>query len=122
VRYLVGCEINMFKISVVDTRTQRKLVVEGRLSEPWVAELFATWRNANRDLDGRKLLIDVSSVTVISREGEDAIFNMMKEGARFSSGSICTRYLLKRLALKCEGNLRGATQRTHIETEASSRR
>jgi hypothetical protein len=112
----------MFKISVVDTRAQRKLVVEGRLSEPWVAELFATWRNANRDLDGRKLLIDVSSVTVISREGEDAIFNMMREGARFSSGSICTRYLLKRLALKCEGNLRGATQRTHIETEASSRR
>ena len=29
----------MFKISIVDTRTQRKLVVEGKLSEPWVDEL-----------------------------------------------------------------------------------
>jgi hypothetical protein len=115
-------EINMFKISIVDTRAQRKLVVEGKLSEPWVGELCAAWKNANRDLDGRKLLIDVSSVTVISREGEDAIFNMMKEGAKFSCGSICTRYLLKRLARKCDGNLRGAMQRTRIETEVSSRR
>ena len=111
-------KVNMFKISIVDTRTQRKLVVEGKLREPWVAELGATWRNANRDLDGRKLLIDVSSVTVISPEGEDAIFNMMKEGARFSCGGICTRYLLKRLARKCDGNLPDATQRTRIETEA----
>jgi anti-anti-sigma regulatory factor len=112
----------MFKISIIDTRAQRKLVVEGKLSDPWVSEFYATWKNANRDLNGRKLLIDLSSVTVISRAGEDAIFNMMKEGAKFSCGSICTRYLLKRLARKCDGNLRSATQRTHIATEASSRR
>ena len=27
----------MFKISIVDTPAQRKLVVEGKLSDPWVA-------------------------------------------------------------------------------------
>jgi hypothetical protein len=92
----------MFKISIVDTRTQRRLVVEGKLSEPWVTELGSTWRDASRDLDGRKVVIDLSSLTVISREGEDAIFDLMKQGARFSCAGILTRHVLKGLARRCQ--------------------
>ena len=102
----------MFKISIVDTPSQRKLMVEGRLSGPWVDELRSTWRNASRDLDGRKLVIDVSSLTVISREGEDAIFDLMKQGAKFSCGGVLTRHVLKRLAMKCHGKLRDAVNQT----------
>ena len=91
----------MFRISIVDTPAQRRLVVEGKLSNPWVAELRTTCRNASRDLDGRKLLIDLNSLTVISREGEDAILDLMKEGAKFSCAGILTRHVLKRLARKC---------------------
>ncbi len=112
----------MFKISIVETRSQRKLVVEGKLTEPWVPELVAAWRNAARDLDGRKLVIDLNSLTVISREGEDAIFDLMRQGAKFSCGSICTRHLLKRLARECQGNLRQAIRRTDIETQTALRR
>jgi len=92
----------MFKISIIDTPAQRKLVVEGRLSEPWVAELRTTWRDASRDLDGRKVVIDLSSLTVISREGEDAIFDLMKQGAKFSCAGILTRHVLKGLARRCQ--------------------
>ena len=91
----------MFKISIIDSVAQRKLVVEGKLSEPWVGELRTTCRNASRDLDGRKLVIDVSRLTVISREGEDAIFDLMKEGAKFSCAGILTRHVVKRLARRC---------------------
>jgi hypothetical protein len=91
----------MFKISIVDTRTQRKLVVEGKLSEPWLDELRTTWRSASRDLDGRKVIIDLSSVTIISREGENAIFDLMTQGARFSCAGILTRHVLKGLARRC---------------------
>jgi hypothetical protein len=91
----------MFKISIVDTPAQRKLVVEGKLSEPWVDELRTSWTNASRDLDGRKVVIDVSSLTAISREGEDAIFDLMKQGAKFSCAGILTRYVLKGLARRC---------------------
>jgi len=91
----------MFKISIVDTRTERKLVVEGNLSEPWVDELRTSWTNASRDLEGRKVVIDVSSLTVISREGEEAIFDLMKQGAKFSCAGILTRHVLKGLARRC---------------------
>ena len=92
----------MFKISIIDTRTQRKLVVEGRLSEPWVDELRTTWTSASRDLVGRKVVIDLSNLTVISREGEDAIFDLMKQGAKFSCAGILTRHVLKGLARRCQ--------------------
>lgn len=91
---------NMFKISIVDSRAQRKLVVEGTLIGPWVAELGTTWRNASRELGGRKLVIDLTNVTVISGEGEEAIFDLMKTGAKFACASVHTKYVLKQLARK----------------------
>src|SRR5712675_1453372 len=92
----------MFKISIIDTASRRTLVVEGKLIEAVVDELRSTWKNTSRDLDGRKLVIDLNSLTVISREGEEAIFDLMKEGAKFSCAGILTRHVLKRLARRCQ--------------------
>jgi hypothetical protein len=36
------------------------------------------------DLEESKLVIDLSSWTVISREGQDAIVDLMKEGSKVS--------------------------------------
>jgi len=90
----------MFRISIIDTPSQRKLVVEGTLVGAWVAELCTTWRNVSQDLDGRKLVIDLSNVTVVSHEAENAIFDLMKKGASFSCGGVLTRHMLKQLARK----------------------
>jgi hypothetical protein len=114
----------MFKISTIDTRSQRRLVVEGQLVEPWVSELRSTWRNASQDPDGRKLVIDVSNLTVIGPEGEEAIFDLMKEGAKFSCCGVHTRHVLKQLARKCHGKQRDPmTEHSRaIETAKSARR
>jgi hypothetical protein len=90
----------VFKISIVDTRSRRKLIVEGTLVGPWVAELGTAWRNASQDLDRRNLIINLRNLTVISRDGEDAIFDLMKKGAKFSCGGVLTRHVLKQLVRK----------------------
>ena len=92
----------MFKISIADTPSRRTLLVEGTIIGPWIAELGTSWRNASRDLDRRKLVIDLTNVTVISREGEDAIFDLMKRGANFSCGGVLTKHVLKQLAWKIQ--------------------
>ena len=97
-RFRSKCE--MFKISTIDTRSQRTLVVEGTLIGSWVGELRTTWRTASQELGGRKLVIDLSNVTVISIEGEAAILDLLKEGAKFSRGGILTRHVLKQLTRK----------------------
>jgi len=90
----------MFKISIADTPSQRTLIVEGTLVGAWVAELAKTWRNASHDLDGRKLVVDLCNLTVISSEGEEAIFDLMKQGAKFSCAGVLIKHVLKELARK----------------------
>ena len=88
----------MFKISITDTPYKRTLLVEGKLIPPWTGELPKVWRDASTDLNGRTLAIDLSDVTTINREGEDTLFDLMKEGAKFTCGGVLTKHVLKRLA------------------------
>jgi hypothetical protein len=90
----------MFKISIADTPSRRTLFVEGTLIGAWVAELGTAWRNANQELGARQLVVDLTNVTVISSEGEDALFDLMKKGVNFSSSGILTRHVLKQLVRK----------------------
>jgi hypothetical protein len=95
----------MFRISTVDTRSKRTLIVEGTLVGPWVNELRTTCINAARTLGERDLVLDLGNLTVISGDGEDAIFELMKGGAKFSRTGVLTRHMLKQFARKCTNKL-----------------
>ena len=41
------------------------------LVRPWTAEVESAWRSAGEQLQGRKLIIDLANVTVISPDGEN---------------------------------------------------
>jgi DNA-directed RNA polymerase specialized sigma24 family protein len=51
------------------------------------------WRDAREQLQGRKLIIDLRNVTLISREGEHTLLKMMRDGAMF--------FLLRRFNQAC---------------------
>jgi ABC-type transporter Mla MlaB component len=94
----------MFRISVVESNGQRKLVLEGKLVSPWIEEVENAWRQAGEDLEGRKLIIDLTNVTHISSDGENILLRLMRGGARFICGDVFTKHVLKQLARKyrCE--------------------
>ena len=89
----------MLKITVVDGLRQRRLIVEGRLIAPWAAELTTAYETAKTDLEGRKLIVDLRSLTAISPEGEVVLLQLVREKARFVSG-VYMREVLKQLAHK----------------------
>lgn len=91
----------MFRISIVDTESQRKLIVEGRLVSPWTAEVENVWKSAHDRLNGRNLIIDLSNVTLISIDGENTLLKLMEDGAEFSGEGVLTKHVLNRLAQKC---------------------
>jgi hypothetical protein len=91
----------MFKMSIVETRSQRRLVLEGKLVPPWTAEVEGAWRSAGQQLQGRKLVIDLTNVTLIGTDGENALFGLMREGAKFSCGDVLTKHVLRKLARIC---------------------
>jgi hypothetical protein len=91
----------MFKISIVESRGQRRLVLEGKLIAPWTAEVENAWRNAGEQLEGRKLIIDLTNVTLISLDGQNTLLRLMRDGARFSCGDVLTKHVLRQLARRC---------------------
>jgi hypothetical protein len=100
----------MFKISLIDSGRQRRLVVEGKLIAPWAAELRNACQEASADLRGRELVIEMKHITTISQEGENVILELINEGAKFRCEGVFSRHVLKQLTRRASRELR-ATQR-----------
>ena len=94
----------MLKISIVESRKQRRLVVEGRLVAPWSDELKAACERAGSGLDGRELVIDLQNLTTISRQGEELLLELMKLGAKFRGCGVFTNEILKQVARRLRGS------------------
>lgn len=88
----------MLRISRVDTRGQRRLVVEGKLIPPWTAELRTAYEDAKSDLEGRELVVDLKNLTIISREGEDLVIQLMNQGVQFRRCGLFAKLLLRQLS------------------------
>ena len=94
----------MLKISIVESPTRLRLVLEGKLIVPWVSELRRSWVVVQAQLRGRQPLIDLRDVTHISREGENALLELMVDGARFTCKGVFTRRVIEQLARRYKGN------------------
>jgi hypothetical protein len=90
----------MLKISVIDSRTERRLLLEGKLIAPWVGELRTAWKAANKEMEGRALVVDLRNITVISQEGENVLSELMTAGAKFRCCSVFIKHILNQLARK----------------------
>jgi hypothetical protein len=104
----------MLKISIVNNRTQCRLILEGRLIAPWVEELRTTWRTAKEEFDGRELVIDMENVIVVSQEAENTLLQMMNEGARFRSSGVLTKHVLQQLKRR--------NKKSRVQPEISDRK
>jgi hypothetical protein len=93
----------MLRISTIDTRLQRRIILEGKLVDPWLGELREVWRNANETLEGRKLVVDLTDVTVIGCEAESTLSELIQQGAKFSCGGVLIKHVLKQLTRRCRG-------------------
>ena len=89
----------MLKISIKDGRSRRLLVLEGKIFAPWTDELtrVACRDDANKTA-GRELVIDLQGVIDISADGEETLYSLMVQGAKFRGGGVFIKQVMKRLA------------------------
>ncbi len=100
----------MLKVSIVDTKAQRRLVLEGSLIAPWAAELRIAAQQAAAGLGNRALVVDVRNLTAIGADGETALLELMNQGASFRSQGMFTRQVLRRLARAAHPNRKGTKE------------
>jgi anti-anti-sigma regulatory factor len=94
----------MLKISIVEGRKQRRLVVEGKLVAPWSDELKAACERGGSGLNGRELVVDLKNLTTISQQGENLLLELMKQGVRLRGSGVYTNEILKQLARRLRRN------------------
>lgn len=93
----------MLKISIVENRTQRRLVLEGKLVAPWADELKPACEKAKADLGNRELIVEVKNLTAINQAGENVLLDLMSEGVKFRGYGVYTKHMLKQLARRVDG-------------------
>src|ERR1700747_3474973 len=96
----------MLRISLIDGRTQRRLVLEGKLIAPWSAELRSVCQKTRADLNGRELVIEMKHITAISQEGENVILELINEGVKICSCGVFHTHVLKHLPRRARRDLR----------------
>ena len=87
----------MLKITTVETSTDRRWIVQGRLVGPWVSELRTTWKEAHRGEDKRACIIDLNDVTFIDKSGERLLRAMCKKGAQLIARGLYVKHVLEQL-------------------------
>jgi hypothetical protein len=90
----------MLKITTIKTTRRCRLVLEGELVSPWVAELQKAWKNACCSAGRLPLTVDIRNVVAISHEGTDILLKMMSEGVRFICCGVLNRHVVRQLTRK----------------------
>ncbi len=86
----------MLKIITVDSLSQRRLVVRGKLVEPWVGQFQRLWEEGLESHDGRDFVVDLRDVTAINQHAENILTDMIARGVQLISGAI-TKQLIEQL-------------------------
>jgi hypothetical protein len=107
----------MLRISTIECRTQRRLVVEGKLVGPWAGELKRTCEAAKADLRDRELVVEMKHVTTISQEGEKVLLELMSNGIKFRCHGVFTKHVLKQLSRRSSTGLQ---ERNHDSWNSDS--
>lgn len=91
----------MLRITISDTADEQRLVLEGKLTEPSVAELESAWEKARSERQGRKCVIDLNGITVIDQYGKRVLNAMCNEGAQFIAQGVATSHMVKEIECRC---------------------
>ena len=89
----------MLRITINETPTEKRWILQGRLVGLWVGELRRAWKKTHRTDNNRKCVIDLNDVTSIDKNGERLLRAMSKQGAQFIATGIYNKHVLQE---KCE--------------------
>jgi len=73
----------MLKVTRIDTETEQRLILEGRLTAPCITELRSHWEETRYSFPERRFVVDLRGVMRMDSAGERAVALMKAAGAEF---------------------------------------
>jgi anti-anti-sigma regulatory factor len=85
------------KITVMETPTENRCIVQGQLVGPWVDELRSLWREKLRAQPEQRFVLDLNDVTFIDKSGERLLRAICKKGALLVASGVYTKDVVERV-------------------------
>jgi ABC-type transporter Mla MlaB component len=84
----------VLKITITDFADEQRWSLHGQLAGEWAAELKSAWREKRHAMDTRRCIVDLTEVTLIDRNGEAVLVEIMSQGAECIASDVYTKQLL----------------------------
>jgi len=97
----------MMSITIDETPTEKRWILQGQLVGPWVLELRTSWETAHRDRSGRTCIVDLTDVTFIDKGGERLLRAMSQQAVQFVADRLYIRRLLVQLERRSKSEENG---------------
>jgi hypothetical protein len=97
----------VLRISITENATEMRLVLQGRLTGPWVDELKTSWKTASQLLEGRRCIVDIDELAFIDKRGNRVLRAMSTEGAQFIANDLYMRSVAEALKIGSGHGLSG---------------
>ena len=88
----------MLRITVTETASEQRWILQGRLTGSSIEELINNWHENRRCFPSHVCVVDLNEVTSIDKSGEAALLIMIKDGAKFVATGLYTKHLLETLS------------------------
>ena len=77
----------MLRIHTIDSTNEVRIVLYGKLFEPWVSELRTVRLDKQRTLENRKFTVDLREIAAMDLNGMELLSKMFRGGRQiFNSG------------------------------------
>lgn len=87
----------MLRITITETQTEGRWVLQGQLAGPWVRELRKLWKEKHTTESHKSCVVDLNDVTFIDKSGERLLRAISKTGAQLTAEGMYTKHLLETL-------------------------
>jgi hypothetical protein len=114
----------MLKITILDSASELRFRLEGKLSAPWVSELRQCWLTASSTTGGRGTVADLRGVDFVDPAGQQLLTDMHSAGVRLQAVSPLIRTLVDEISRRCacatvEGSARTPASDAVVRTQTS---
>ena len=87
----------MLKVTILESPTEQRFVVEGKLAQPGVPEFESAWESARDARRGRRCVVDLSDTTFIDESGSRLLTSMCSEGVQIIAKGPYVKHLITHL-------------------------
>jgi anti-anti-sigma regulatory factor len=87
----------VLRITITETPTEMRWVLQGRLVGLWVSEVRTRWKKACHTRSGQTCVVDLNDISFIDKAGERLLRAMSKKGAQLVANGMYTKHVLEKV-------------------------